>query len=225
MADICFVADKLLEFYKRDYLRMRDESYIMDKECNIDRWGELMTRFGISNGGKSRSVSTIRTMAICDFGTNTYLSEKLLKDIGSLFGKKKSVLALIIKDLEPKNTNTGKPQEPPKGYYLGLSEPQLETLHRKLIDGIFLDRNTKLEHFKNAFNGEVLAEGFKQLKWLENKSVLSLFVGLINHKNKWKIAESVFENCDSGNLRKTFDRCDGLDTHKSNIKLFRNILP
>ena len=118
-----------------------------------------------------------------------------------------------------------KPQEPPKGYDLNLSVPQLETLHTKLIEGKFLDINTKLKHFKNAFNGNVLAVDFEQLKWLQEDTILSLFVALTNHKNKWKIAESVFENCDSGNLRKTFNNCKDLTIHKSNIKLFQNILP
>jgi hypothetical protein len=49
------------------------------------------------------------------------------------------------------------------GYKSIYSDKQLETLHGKLL-GNYLDRDTKLEHFKNAFNGEVLVD-FKPLKW------------------------------------------------------------
>ncbi|MES2519309.1 MAG: hypothetical protein V4585_14435 [Bacteroidota bacterium] len=112
------------------------------------------------------------------------------------------------------------------GYNLGYSDTQLETLYGKLI-GNYLDKNTQLEDFKNSFNGEVLAEG-KRLKWIGSKTVLSLFVGLLIHDNKWKIAESVFENCNSRNLAKSFNNCnpDGfpLNKHKPTIKLFKNIL-
>lgn len=112
----------------------------------------------------------------------------------------------------------------PKGYDLYYSEPQLENLHEQLI-GNFIDRNTELKHFINAFDGKVLAEEFKPLKWIKNKTVLSLFVGLLNHENKWKTAEIIFENTDRGNLRKSFNNGDGLDKHKSTIEFFKKILP
>jgi hypothetical protein len=119
---------------------------------------------------------------------------------------------------------SNKPDVSNTGFNLGYSDERLITLHTVLSDNNFLKKESNLDHFKNAFNGEVLAEGFEQLKWIKNKAVLSLFVGLLNDNNKWKIAQTVFENCNSRNLAKSFNNCDGLEKHKPAISFFKEIL-
>lgn len=178
-------------------------------------------------GGDYESSNYFATNFIANEGEKVYITGGFLELLKDIFYLRLTTLDNVIKELEPKNTKTGKPQEQPKGYYLGLSVPQLKTLHALLI-GKFLDSNTSIDHFKNAFNGEELKD-FEPLKWIGSKAVLSLFVGLLNHDNKWKIAESIFENCDSRNLAKSFNNCnpDGkpLNKHKPNISLFKSILP
>lgn len=93
----------------------------------------------------------------------------------------------------------------PKGYDLGYTVEQLETLHTKLIEGNFLDRNTQLEHFKNAFNGEVLAEEFEPLKWLKSYYASIFVYEYIGHKTPWQIVERVFDNGTSNSLKNAYN--------------------
>lgn len=59
-----------------------------------------------------------------------------------------------------------KPDVPDTGFNLGYSGEQLTTLRTALTDNNFLEKESNLEHFKNAFNGEVLTN-FKKLKWID----------------------------------------------------------
>lgn len=62
-------------------------------------------------------------------------------------------------------TNT-KPQKQQTGFYLGLLQPQLETLHTELINNNFL-AECEFTHFENAFNGKDLTGNFKKLEWID----------------------------------------------------------
>jgi hypothetical protein len=163
----------------------------------------------------------------CETIAHKWLKDEMVKWLQSLYTLIESLRIETLPESNFEISPKSKLNKPPKGYYLGLSVPQLETLHALLI-GKFLDSNTSIDHFKNAFNCEDLKD-FVKLKWIGSKAVLSLFVGLLNHDNKWKIAESIFENCDSRNLAKSFNNCnpDGkpLNKHKPNISLFKSILP
>lgn len=157
---------------------------------------------------------------------STKQRKEILKPFKSRFEGIPLDLDLIdtIQNRKPASTKKNKSDISDTGFNLGYTDTQLETLRTALIDSKFLDSNTQLEDFKNAFSGEVLAEDFKPLKWIKNKSVLSLFVGLLNQENKWKIAKSVFENCDSRNLAKSFNNCDRLEKHKPTISFFKGVL-
>ena len=80
-----------------------------------------------------------------------------------------------------------------KGYDLGLDNTQLKTLHRKLIEGTFLDGNTKLGHLINAFNGEVLVN-FEPLKWTNPTMGAVFFFHVKKTKNtEWTKYSYLFE--------------------------------
>lgn len=71
-----------------------------------------------------------------------------------------------------------------RGFDLGLTEPQLIILHKHLVDDNFLDKNTKLNHFINAFNGEVLQADFQQLEWIEPTKG-AIFIEVFTKNNPW----------------------------------------
>ena len=52
------------------------------------------------------------------------------------------------------------------GFKLDYSEEQLTALHTALMNDNFLEKDSNLGHFKNAFNGQVLTK-FKPLKWID----------------------------------------------------------
>ena len=80
-----------------------------------------------------------------------------------------------------------------QGYDLGLTTPQLETLHAELVINEFLNPKTELEHFKNAFNGQVWNNDFKPLEWIEpTKGAVFLYYFSQGNKPKWKKIENSF---------------------------------
>ena len=115
----------------------------------------------------------------------SYFTKDFFDDLTELFWYRKEVLGMIIKELEPKNTKIGRPQEQLQGFDLNLSVPQLETLHGLLIDDKFLIR-CEFKHFKNAFNGEVLAEDFEPLEWIDK-----------TQRNHFVSIQTVFQLLDS----------------------------
>ena len=170
---------------------------VLPSSPTLEEWNDFERDFLKKDVSTRGGGTTMGNDVVCELRTAnnevSYFTKDFFDDLTKLFEYRKDVLALIIRELEPINTKTVKPQEPLKGYDLGLSEPQLETLHRKLIDGIFLDGNTKLEHFKNAFNGNVLVD-FEQLKWKKNYYASIFVTHHIEHRTPWQVAERVFNN-------------------------------
>jgi hypothetical protein len=78
------------------------------------------------------------------------------------------------------------------GYKSIYSDTQLENLYNNLI-GNFLDGNTKLEHFKKAFNGELLGGDFEPLKWIEPTMGAVLFFHISKQKPQWRKYSYLFE--------------------------------
>ncbi len=113
------------------------------------------------------------------FDNNTPIDEKRILDIER---KGKSMLG----------SSTPSHQVEVTGYDLGYSDTQLETLHKQLIERNFLTNTTKLEHFKNAFNGQDLVD-FERLKWVKSYYA-SIFVWHLGHETPWQIAVKVFNN-------------------------------
>ena len=99
-----------------------------------------------------------------------------------------------------------------KGYDLRLDDTQLETLHGELIKGKFLDEITNVEHFKNAFNGEVLKD-FEPLKWT-NPTMGAVFFFHIKktEKPEWTKYSYLFE---PANYKQLLSQSRGNGTFKN----------
>lgn len=222
--------DKHIEQFGKVKIQMRQKAVLLDKST-IEECRETLKKIAKYNS----IIEDILTEEIMDYSVdqNKFDSVKArFNDRNSLLLGMKNIFETYIfginlrieelRDMPQHKPATSKEEK--KGFDLGLDKPQLESLHNTLIEQKLLVK-CEFKHFENAFNSEVLAEDFKQLKWNKSKAVLSLFVGLLNHGNKWKIAETVFENCNSRNLAKAFSNCNELDKHKPNIRLFQRILP
>lgn len=145
----------------------------------------------------------------------SYFTKDFFDDLTELFWYRKEVLSMIIKELEPKNTKTKKPQKPPKGYYLGI-DTQLETIYKELMNNKFLDEKTKLEHFINAFNGEPLID-FVKLKWRKQYYASIVIRHCVEHDTPWQIAVQVFDNGTDTSLKSAYKPNDPL-LSKNQIK-------
>jgi hypothetical protein len=119
-------------------------------------------------------------------------------------------------------SNFKKPQksklnEPPKGYDLGI-DTQLESIYNALIDK-FLDKNTKLGHFKNAFNGEPLID-FVKLKWRKQYYASIVIRHCVEHDTPWQNAVQVFDNGTVSSLKNAYKPDDPLlSKNQRNAKL------
>ena len=79
----------------------------------------------------------------------------------------KELVREVIEESKDIKKPTSSFQAEKTGFDLGYTDTQLESLYVQLITDNFIDKNTQLEHFKNAFNGTKLVTGFKPLKWIE----------------------------------------------------------
>lgn len=168
-----------------------------------------------------------------DFTTNDgflgnygLVTVEVIYDLHDALMNKQASLDWLIKRLE---NHLGlsllkQPSAEQKGFDLGLTEEQLKALHQQLIDEKFLDKNTKLNHFINAFNGEVLKD-FKRLEWL--KSVFGAIFLKVNFDTDskklkvWQNAEKIFDNGNATSLRNA-DK--GTDKHKDYFKKLSEII-
>lgn len=71
----------------------------------------------------------------------------------------------LMRKLREISTPTPPPPAEVKGFDLRLNKPQLESLHKLLIDEKFLVK-CEFKHFQNAFNGLPLI-GFEKLEWID----------------------------------------------------------
>lgn len=119
-----------------------------------------------------------------------------------------------MRKLREISTPTPPHQAEVKGFDLCLDDTQLENLHEKLIERKFLEKTTKLQDFKNAFNGEVLAEDFEPLKWKVNYYASIFVTYYIGHKTPWKVAAQVFDNGTIDSLKNAYKPKNGLLSDK-----------
>ena len=109
----------------------------------------------------------------------------------------------------------------PKGFDLRLTEEQLIVLHKELIENKFLKIKTKLNHFINAFNGEVLKDNFKPLEWIEPTKG-AIFIEVFTNKNPWTKLESIMVKA---NYSKLLSQSKGIEnsTYKETYTLLSQI--
>ena len=192
----CFTYKKPYEFLKFFY----DAFYPLHLQKAIHE--------PIHNGTNTITLSLVTDYVI------KWLAEKMENRAVNNDTENGLVIRGMYETLRPQPTPTTKAEV--TGYGLGYTDTQLATLHGKLIEGKFLDGNTQLGHFINAFNGEVL-EGFKPLKWIDktpknnagvdgfNAQTLLEFLYLLemeseyydtlpsNQENFYRLLERVFE--------------------------------
>ena len=152
--------------------------------------------FGIIDFNKTGHVSN-------DFnGSFGLITKEFLKDLYDAILIKDGQLNRLINDLENylKPIETPAPAIEQRGFDLGLAEPQLTLLYKELMDKTFLSKNTEQEHFINAFNGCLLNDDFKPLKWIEPTAGAICFHHLTAGKPKWKAIEHLFEPANYKNL-------------------------
>lgn len=109
------------------------------------------------------------------------------------------------------SSNFKQPAEPAKKKteavtyrWIKQSEKQLPELYRKLIDGGFIATETSSETFTACFSGQPVESITEKIKWLKGGTVLLVYFieslisqNLIKKKNKWLIANAVFDEVTS----------------------------
>jgi hypothetical protein len=109
-----------------------------------------------------------------------------------------------------------------KGFDSTYSNEQLEQLHDLLINANYLDRKTDVCHFVNAFNGQVLEERFKPLKWVKIVYGAVLLITLFDTDRKdlkvWKNAKRLFSAGNANSLKNAFKGTDLHETYKTRME-------
>ena len=139
-----------------------------------------------------------------------------LKKAKKMFKRCKKIINGTIEKIKKQEEATSKEEK--KGFDLGLDKPQLDSLHNALIEQKLLVK-CEFKHFENAFNNEVLAEDFKQLKW-RVQYYASIFVRhYIEHDTPWKIATQVFDNGTIDSLKNAYNpKSSVLSDNQKNAK-------
>lgn len=114
----------------------------------------------------------------------------------------------LMRKLREISTPTPPQQAEVKGFDLGYTDTQLENLHGELIKGKFLDGNTKLDHFKNAFNGKILVD-FEPLNWSVPTMGAVFFFYFTNKKPEWTKYKHLFE---PANYKQLLSQSKGIGT-------------